>query len=633
MVYNIQSTQARHEMERYRKALETAIETAREAGDILRREFHRPGGPRGSAHHAEADDMAEDLIRRRLLAAEPWDYLGEETGAHVAGSDHLWLVDPNDGTAAYMKGMRGSAVSIAAIRGGVPVLGVVYAYGYPDDNGDLIAWAEGCGAVTRNGRPVDARLDRARLDRNSVVFVSQAAGENPQANQRCVAPARFLSIPSIAYRLALVAAGDGVAGVSLNGPCSWDYGASHALIRGAGGTLVDEAGAEVVYSSSGHSRTDSCFGGAVAAVKELAARPWDGVFGGVPLKDGSMFGLSHPARSCAIRDPQLLARAQGCLLGQLAGDALGSQVEFQTVASIRLRFPEGVREMDAGGPFDTMAGQPTDDSEMALMLARCLVREGRYEAGAVLDAYLHWLNSRPFDIGVTTSAALEAAQPGSGREERLRLAAQAVYRESEANGSLMRVSPLAVFGWDRPEEAAAWAREDSRLTHPNPVCCEACAAFVRAIAAALKGADAGECYEAALEESRRGKNAAVTRALDAAATAPPQKMDKHHSGWVLIALQNAFYHLLHAASLEEALVETVGRGGDTDTNAAICGALLGAIQGRDAVPARWRQRILTCRPMAAFGARRPRPADFWPVDAYELAELLLLAGKGNAGVS
>jgi hypothetical protein len=96
-------------------------------------------------------------------------------------------------------------------------------------------------------------------------------------------------------------------------------------------------------------------------------------------------------------------------------------------------------------------------------------------------------------------------------------------------------------------------------------------------------------------------------------------MDKRQSGWVLLALQNAFYRLLHAVSFEEALVETVACGGDTDTNAAICGALLGAVHGRDAVPAHWRRRILTCRPMKEAGARRPRPIDFWPVDACELA--------------
>ena len=97
-------------------------------------------------------------------------------------------------------------------------------------------------------------------------------------------------------------------------------------------------------------------------------------------------------------------------------------------------------------------------------------------------------------------------------------------------------------------------------------------------------------------------------------------------GWVLIALQNAFYQLLHAATLEKGVVATVMAGGDTDTNAAIAGALLGAAHGREAVPARWRRMVLTCRPLREAGARQPRPDAMWPVDAMTLAERLLVAG-------
>ena len=65
--------------------------------------------------------------------------------------------------------------------------------------------------------------------------------------------------------------------------------------------------------------------------------------------------------------------------------------------------------------------------------------------------------------------------------------------------------------------------------------------------------------------------------------------------WVLIALRNALWRLLRASSLEEGVVDTVMRGGDTDTNAAIAGTLLGAVHGRDAVPARRRVKcILAC---------------------------------------
>ena len=113
--------------ETYRGALRAAIEAAREAGSLLRQDFLKPGGPSGHDGHAEADEPAERLIRQRLLAATPeWGYLGEESG-RGAGTDahHLWLVDPNDGTRSYLKGYRGSAVSIALLRDGIPVLGVV----------------------------------------------------------------------------------------------------------------------------------------------------------------------------------------------------------------------------------------------------------------------------------------------------------------------------------------------------------------------------------------------------------------------------------------------------------------------------------------------------------------------------
>jgi ADP-ribosylglycohydrolase len=97
-------------------------------------------------------------------------------------------------------------------------------------------------------------------------------------------------------------------------------------------------------------------------------------------------------------------------------------------------------------------------------------------------------------------------------------------------------------------------------------------------------------------------------------------------GWVLIALQNAFYQLLHAPNVEEGVVDTVMRGGDTDTTAAIAGALLGAVHGLQGVPQRWVDTLLSCRPQPGTATAHPRPPEFWPVDALELAEALLAAG-------
>ncbi len=104
-------------------------------------------------------------------------------------------------------------------------------------------------------------------------------------------------------------------------------------------------------------------------------------------------------------------RARGCLVGQLVGDALGSQVEFMGSAQIKARFPGGVREIARSLTWDTLPGQLTDDSEMALALARTLARTKRYDRQAVHQAYLEWLRSGPFDCGRIPSALRCVAIP------------------------------------------------------------------------------------------------------------------------------------------------------------------------------------------------------------------------------
>src|SRR3954468_16623627 len=133
------------------RALEVAVAAALRAGEVLRADFHRPGGPRGKVDKAEADTEAEHEIRARLQEAFPtWGYRGEETGTRKGERGQpIWLVDPNDGTRDYLVGRRGSSVSIGLLREGRPVLGVVYSIVYPDDAGDLFTWAEGTGAVQR----------------------------------------------------------------------------------------------------------------------------------------------------------------------------------------------------------------------------------------------------------------------------------------------------------------------------------------------------------------------------------------------------------------------------------------------------------------------------------------------------
>ena len=590
----------------YRRELELAISAALDAGALLRKEFHRPGGPRGTRHHADADTEAEELILARLSSAfHKHGYFGEELGAkHVPDRGApSWLVDPNDGTSAFTSGYRGPAVSIGLVHEGRPVLGVVFAYSAPDDAGDLFTWAEGCGSVERNGRAVQREWPR-EISPARIVLLPHPADRNPRANAEAVKPMRFRGVPSIAYRLALVAAGDGDGTVSLQFPNDWDYAAGHALIAGAGADLFDSALRPIRYSDQGRANArGSIFAGAPSLVAELAGRNWK-----IFAPDAHHHPFSPPLRGRAVADAGILSRAQGCLLGQISGDSLGSLVEFKTAAEIAREFPGGVRMLADGGVYGTIAGQPTDDSEMALALARAIVREGRYDIASARVAYVTWYRSNPFDIGATTRAGLQG-KPSF---------------ESQSNGALMRISPVCIAGaLHEPNRVLEWAREDASITHPNPVCLDANGVYAAAVSFAIRtGKSASDVQAFALKHAF---HEAVRAAIAKARQGPPPDYVTSQ-GSVLTALQNAFYQLLHAPDLEQGVADTVVRGGDTDTNAAIAGALLGAVHGRAAIPAQWMDCVLTCRPIEGLpGVRRPRPPEYWPTDAVYLAERLLLA--------
>ena len=274
-----------------------------------------------------------------------------------------------------------------------------------------------------------------------------------------------------------------------------------------------------------------------------------------------------------------------------------------------------MRELADGGVWDTLAGQPTDDSEMALALARSLIRNGEFSLNDIRAAYVRWYESGPFDIGHTTRCGL------TGRP----------MTESQGNGALMRISPLGIFGWkSKPEELAKLAAADATLTHPNTICQQVSGLYAAAIAAAVReGHGPQTLYERIIGWAIAWNvDPAIAERIKLAQTHRPAQYSRQ-MGWVLIAFHNALYELLHAPTLEQGVIETVRCGGDTDTNGAICGALLGAIYGREAVPGQWVEKVVTCRP-SAQNARRPRPTEYWPHDALGLAEQLAEAGTTRA---
>lgn len=250
------------------------IELALDAGRLIRAEIERPGGPRGSGDKADVDLEVERMLRNGLQQILQCDFLGEETGASMSGHNSCWVVDPNDGTADFLAGRHGSAVSVGLLHLGEPVLGVVYAPVTPSGP-DCIAWQKGMRALLRNGQSVNPpRLPHGL--HNSVVFVSAAANSRRAENDALCAPAICEPMPSIAYRLARAAAGDGAAGVSLYPVSPHDVVAGHALLLAAGGDLFDQDGKRIRYTELAGfcSPVEQCFGGDNLACLNLVARPW-----------------------------------------------------------------------------------------------------------------------------------------------------------------------------------------------------------------------------------------------------------------------------------------------------------------------------------------------------------------------
>ncbi|RLN55547.1 hypothetical protein BBJ29_007602 [Phytophthora kernoviae] len=207
--------------------------------------------------------------------------------------------------------------------------------------------------------------------------------------------------------------------------------------------------------------------------------------------------------------------------------------------------------MPGGGVFNVGKGQITDDSELALSLARGLSGHrpsDGFPLESVAHQYVAWCDSKPFDIGNTCAAAFGVTPDKDGNyAAAMTQTAATNCSSSEANGSLMRIAPLAIWSVGELEESiVALARTEATLSHPNLVCqdCNAVYSLAR---------------QWFLEESLDISTLVCTKNVG-------------HVRWAFVL---AVYFLRQNESYERAIHQTLLKGGDTDTNAAIARILRG----------------------------------------------------------
>ncbi len=276
-------------------------------------------------------------------------------------------------------------------------------------------------------------------------------------------------------------------------------------------------------------------------------------------------------------------RYLGCLIGLACGDALGGPVEFDTRAQMDERFPDGLREFIGGGWLELFPGEITDDTQMALDVARSLAAFPDVNMDDMAARFLAWRNSEPKDIGNTTRDALDRMARGVPWDE----AGEQAHisrgpRDSAGNGAIMRCAPIAMRFRANPARVRSVSIDVSRITHANPLCTWASVAVDQAIADLLDGAP----IASAIAASAHGID--NTDVVDSIAHAQSATRDETKSGgFVLDTLSAAYWSLSQTNTFEEAVVAAVGLGGDTDTTGAVTGALAGAHYGYAAIPERW----------------------------------------------
>lgn len=279
--------------------------------------------------------------------------------------------------------------------------------------------------------------------------------------------------------------------------------------------------------------------------------------------------------SAPLRD-----RFQGCLLGLAVGDALGAPYETLTAHDIFHRF----------GPPDVVASNPsgdplryTDDAEMMIGVAETLVEHGRIERDALARAYA--ANYHP-DRGYGKGARriIESIRAGAD----WRSEAETVFPGgSLGNGAAMRVAPVGLYFRDDPDQVWEQARLSALPTHRHPVGIEAAKVMALAVAFAAKAEaiDRREFLKALLERAETEeirwalKTAARLRRGDSIAVLG-HSVEAHRSTVTAIAAFAAC-----PADYTLAVGRVIGLGGDTDTLAAMTGALCGAFGGLSAIPA------------------------------------------------
>lgn len=297
---------------------------------------------------------------------------------------------------------------------------------------------------------------------------------------------------------------------------------------------------------------------------------------------------------------QLMDRARGVMLGVVVGNLLGLPIEGRSRQRIKELYPHGVTEIRPG----EMAKPMDDDPAQSVELAEALL-EGGNLAERFSARLIAWRRLNGRGMGRTTRqsiAQLEDRVPPP-------VAAYAVFRakgENAPNGGIMRCAPVAIARRRQPDLLVRDTADSCAVSHYAPASQWSCVIVNAATTILLSGGvpDLKQLLAAARADgcpdlAAGAKAAGVpTRFLENAARgcSSPGDMDwmrgnRGPKGHTVLTMQSGLWAATTPLNFEDALIALVNAGGETDTNGALAGAMLGARYGASAIPPRWTSHV------------------------------------------
>lgn len=256
--------------------------------------------------------------------------------------------------------------------------------------------------------------------------------------------------------------------------------------------------------------------------------------------------------NCVHYDRDLM---RSCIYGLAVGDALGVPYEFRERGTF-----ECTGMMD-GGTHGQFAGTWSDDTSMALCICSSVKRLAYIDVADIAGRFRRWLehgdftcDGRAFDVGVTCKRAISTGVPGKSYDEC-------------GNGSLMRTAPLALLDPIEPYDI----REVSAITHAHPVTEWSCVALCDMLRTICNSGTPAKV------DLRRRYGYIASRPVEAI------KSD----GYCEHTLEAALWCFLNTGSYADCVLKAVNLGDDTDTTAAVAGALAGVYYRFEAIPPKW----------------------------------------------